>query len=194
VPVDTAVFETARFGRSRTPPLASLPGTLARIGGRARGALRFSVMDDDEGFMRAALAEAVLAAKRGDVPVGCVIVAGGTVVARGENRREVDADPTAHAEIVALREAARQRGHWRLDDVTVYVTLEPCVMCAGALVNARVARLVIGALDDKAGAVGSRYNLLSDPRLLHEVSLTYDVLGQESATLLGEFFRSRRDS
>jgi tRNA(adenine34) deaminase len=149
-------------------------------------------MDDDERFMRAALAEAALAAKHGDVPVGCVIVADGAVLASGENRREEDRDPTAHAEIVALRRAADLRRHWRLDDVTVYVTLEPCVMCAGALVSARVARLVVGALDEKAGAVGSRYNLLSDPRLLHEVSLTYDVLAEDSATLLHEFFLERR--
>jgi tRNA(adenine34) deaminase len=119
-------------------------------------------------------------------------VADGVVVASGENRRELDRDPTAHAEIVALRIAASQRGHWRLDDVTVYVTLEPCVMCAGALINARVARLVVGALDEKAGAAGSRYNILSDPRLLHEVSLTYDVLAEDSATLLREFFLGRR--
>jgi tRNA(adenine34) deaminase len=149
-------------------------------------------MEDDERFMRVALAEAALAEAHGDVPVGCVIVDGGAVIASGENRREVDGDPTAHAEMVALRRAASHRGRWRLDDVTVYVTLEPCVMCAGALLSARVARLVIGALDEKAGAVGSRYNLLSDPRLLHEVSLTFDVLGEDSATLLREFFLGRR--
>jgi tRNA(adenine34) deaminase len=149
-------------------------------------------MDDDERFMRVALAEAAIAGAHGDVPVGCVVVADGLVLASGENRRELDRDPTAHAEIVALRRAASQRGHWRLDDVTVYVTLEPCVMCAGALINARVARLVVGALDDKAGAVGSRYNLLSDPRLLHEVPLTYDVLSEESAALLRGFFLERR--
>jgi tRNA(adenine34) deaminase len=149
-------------------------------------------MDDDERFMRAALVAAALADEHGDVPVGCVIVADGALIASGENRRELDRDPTAHAEIVALRRAAAERGHWRLDDVTVYVTLEPCVMCAGALISARVARLVVGALDEKAGAVGSRYNLLSDPRLLHEVSLTYDVLAEESATLLREFFLERR--
>jgi tRNA(adenine34) deaminase len=154
--------------------------------------LRFCVMDDDERFMRAALVEAALAATHGDVPVGCVIVADGVVIASGENRREMDRDPTAHAEIVALRTAASRRGHWRLDDVTVYVTLEPCVMCAGALLNARVARLVVGALDEKAGAAGSRYNLLSDPRLLHEVALTYDVLVEDSAILLREFFLERR--
>ena len=124
--------------------------------------------------------------------MGCAIVANGQVIAVGENRREVDHDPTAHAEIVALRAAARQRGRWRMDDVTAYVTLEPCVMCAGALLNARVARLVIGALDEKAGAVGSRYNLLSDPRLLHEVALSYDVLAVESAAILRDFFLERR--
>ncbi|HTT58469.1 MAG TPA: tRNA adenosine(34) deaminase TadA [Acidimicrobiales bacterium] len=149
-------------------------------------------MNDDERFMRDALELAALAGVHGDVPVGCVIVVDGTVVGRGENRREVDQDPTAHAEMVALREASRSRGQWRLSDATVYVTLEPCVMCAGALLNARAERLVMGAMDEKAGAVGSRYNVLSDPRLLHEVSLTYDVLADESAALLRNFFVARR--
>ncbi len=149
-------------------------------------------MEDDAHFMRNALEEAALAGAHDDVPVGCVIVADGVILGKGENRRELDRDPTAHAEIVALREAARQRRHWRLDGATVYVTLEPCAMCAGALLSARVARLVIGAMDDKAGAVGSRYNLLSDPRLLHEVPTTYDVLGGDSTALLRNFFRERR--
>jgi tRNA(adenine34) deaminase len=147
---------------------------------------------DDEHFMREALRAAVRASAHEDVPVGCVLVAGGAILSVGENRREVDRDPTGHAEIVALREAARVRGRWRMDEVTAYVTLEPCVMCAGALLNARVSRLVIGASDDKAGAVGSRYNVLSDPRLLHEVSLTFDVLADESAELLRQFFIERR--
>jgi tRNA(adenine34) deaminase len=147
---------------------------------------------DDESFMREALRAARRASEHDDVPVGCVLVVGDDVVSLGENRREVDHDPTAHAEIVALREAARVRGRWRMDDVTAYVTLEPCVMCAGALLNARVSRLVIGASDEKAGAVGSRYNVLSDPRLLHEVSITYDVLADESAELLRAFFVERR--
>jgi len=121
-----------------------------------------------------------------------VLVRDGAIVATGENRREIDRDPTAHAEIVALRAASSRLGFWRMDDVTAYVTLEPCVMCAGALLNARVARVVVGAMDEKAGAVGSRYNVLSDPRLLHEASLTYDVLAQESASLLREFFQVRR--
>jgi tRNA(adenine34) deaminase len=147
---------------------------------------------DDERFMSAALDQARQSLTHDDVPVGCVVVANGEVIAVGENRREADCDPTAHAEIVALRAAAHQRGHWRLDDVTLYATLEPCAMCAGALLNARVARVVLGALDEKAGAVGSRYNLLSDPRLLHEVAVTYDVLAGESATLLRDFFLERR--
>jgi tRNA(adenine34) deaminase len=147
---------------------------------------------DDERFMREALHAALRASDHDDVPVGCVLVAGDAVLSVGENRREVDNDPTAHAEIVALREAAKARGRWRMDDVTAYVTLEPCVMCAGALLNARVSRLVIGASDEKAGAVGSRYNLLSDPRLLHEVSITYDVGAEESAELLRAFFVERR--
>ena len=146
----------------------------------------------DLAFMRMALEAAVRAGEHDDVPVGCVLVENGAVIAMGENRREVDRDPTSHAEIVALRSAAAQRASWRMDGVTAYVTLEPCVMCAGALLNARVTRVVIGAMDEKAGAVGSRYNILSDPRLLHESQLTYDVLADESAELLREFFSLRR--
>ena len=148
--------------------------------------------DPDDDFMRRALDCARDARDHDDVPVGCVLVKDGVIIATGENRREVDADPTAHAEIVALRRAAAQRPGWRMDAVTAYVTLEPCVMCAGALLNARVERVVIGAMDDKAGAVGSRYNLLSDPRLLHEASLTYGVLADESSDLLRSFFALRR--
>ncbi len=148
--------------------------------------------DSDEAFMTEALDLASRASAHDDVPVGCVLVANGVVVGRGENRRELDRDPTAHAEIVALREAARARGAWRMDDVTAYVTLEPCVMCAGALLNARVARVVIGALDEKAGAVGSRYHVLADPRLLHEAAVTYDVSAEASAALLRSFFETRR--
>ncbi len=130
---------------------------------------KFDDVDDttnDELFMRAALDIAIVAAGHEDVPVGCVLVENDVVIGVGENRRELDQDPTAHAEIVALRDAAFSRPSWRMDEVTAYVTLEPCVMCAGALLNARVRRVVIGALDEKAGAVGSRYNVLSDPRLL----------------------------
>ena len=142
--------------------------------------------------MHLALDAAKLATTHDDVPVGCVIVLDGKVIGTGENRREVDQDPTAHAEVVALRNAAKQLSGWRMDGATAYVTLEPCVMCAGALLNARVSRVVIGASDEKAGAVGSRYNLLSDPRLLHEAEVTYDVLTEESAALLRDFFAARR--
>lgn len=147
---------------------------------------------DDRSYMDLALAAAERAARHDDVPVGCCIVVDGEVVAVGENRRELDRDPTSHAEVVALRAAAAALGRWRLSDATVYVTLEPCAMCAGALVNARVARVVIAAADEKAGAVGSRYNLLSDPRLLHEASLTFDVGADASRELLQAFFASRR--
>lgn len=142
--------------------------------------------------MRHALAQARLSLQHDDVPVGCVVVIDDTVIAVGENRREIDHDATAHAEVVALRRAGEALGRWRLNDATVYVTLEPCIMCAGALLNARVARVVIGATDEKAGAVGSRYHVLNDPRLLHEAVVTYDVLAEESASLLREFFGERR--
>jgi len=147
---------------------------------------------DDELFMRAALDLAIVAGTHDDVPVGCVLVEDGVVIGVGENRRERDHDPSAHAEIIALRDASLSRATWRMENVTAYVTLEPCVMCAGALLNARVERVVIGALDEKAGAVGSRYHVLSDPRLLHEASITYGVLAQESSELLRSFFQERR--
>ena len=143
-------------------------------------------------FMRQALELAQLAAEHNDVPVGCVIVRDGVVIASGENRREIDNDPTAHAEVVALRRAATALGHWRLDGCTVVVTLEPCVMCAGAILNARADAVVIGADDEKAGAVGSRYNVLQDPRLLHEVNVTWGVEREAAAALLQAFFTARR--
>jgi len=143
-------------------------------------------------FMRQALELAEAATDHHDVPVGCVIVKDGVVIASGENRREIDNDPTAHAEVVALRRAAEAVGNWRLDGCIVIVTLEPCVMCAGAILNARVEAVVIGASDEKAGAVGSRYNVLQDPRLLHEVSVTWDVESSASAELLQQFFATRR--
>lgn len=148
--------------------------------------------DRDVQFMTRALELARDASLHEDVPVGCVLVANGEIIGEGENRREIDRDPTAHAEIIALRDAAVRRDGWRMDGVTAYVTLEPCVMCAGALLNARVDRVVIGALDEKAGAVGSRYNVLADPRLLHEALLTYDVGREESQVLLRAFFLDRR--
>jgi tRNA(adenine34) deaminase len=149
--------------------------------------------ESDETWMREALAEADQAAQHGDVPVGCVVVdSAGTEVGRGRNRREADADATAHAEIVAVRAACRTRGHWRLDDCTLYVTLEPCAMCAGALVNARIGRLVYGATDPKAGAIVSLFELASDSRLNHRFEITGGVLADESVTRLQTFFAGLR--
>ncbi len=148
-------------------------------------------MDDLEA-MRLALAEAEAALAHGDVPIGAVALVDGEIVARRHNERELSGDPTAHAELLALRDAAAHLGRWRLDDVTLVVTLEPCAMCAGALVNARVARVVFGAADPKAGAVGSLYNLCVDPRLNHEVEVQHGVLAEESAALLQKFFADLR--
>lgn len=143
--------------------------------------------------MEVALEEARAAAAEGDVPVGAVLVdARGVELARGRNRREVDADPTAHAEIVALRAAARARGEWRLVGTTLFVTLEPCAMCAGALVNARVARLVFGCPDPKAGAVETLFAIGRDPRLNHRLDVRSGVLAEEAAGLLRAFFAARR--
>jgi tRNA(adenine34) deaminase len=144
-------------------------------------------------LMREALAEAVLALPTGDVPVGAVLVrADGSVVGRGHNEREATGDPTAHAEMIALREAARALGRWRLDDCTLVVTLEPCAMCAGATVLARVPRLVLGAWDPKAGATGSVHDLVRDRRLNHRVEVVGGVLEQECGALLRDFFAERR--
>ena len=147
---------------------------------------------DDLEAMALALAEARAALAHGDVPIGAVALVNGEVVARRHNERELTGDPTAHAELLALRDAATALGRWRLDDVTLIVTLEPCAMCAGALVNARVARVVFGAPDPKAGAVGSLYNLCVDPRLNHEVEVQHGVLAEESAALLQTFFSDLR--
>jgi tRNA(adenine34) deaminase len=147
----------------------------------------------DEGWMRVALGEARAALGHGDVPVGAVVVAAdGIELGRGRNRREQTGDPTAHAELEALRAAAHALGHWRLDGSTLVVTLEPCTMCAGALVQARVGRLVFGADDPKAGAVTSLFDLVRDPRLPHRVEVHRGVLATDSAELLRAFFRDRR--
>ena len=147
---------------------------------------------DDHAYMGICLGLARTAGARGEVPVGCIVTHGGRVIGRGFNLRESHDDPTAHAEVVAIREAARSLGHWRLVDCTLYVTLEPCVMCAGALVNARVDRLVYGCSDPKAGAVESLYEVPSDSRLNHRMPVTAGVRSVECATLLREFFRARR--
>lgn len=142
--------------------------------------------------MALALDEAALAPAHGDVPVGAVALVDGEVVARRHNERERLGDPTAHAELLALRDAAGRLGTWRLDAVTLVVTLEPCTMCAGALVAGRVGRVVFAAPDPKAGACGSLYNLCADPRLNHEPGVTPGVLAERSAALLGAFFAARR--
>ncbi|WP_074946588.1 tRNA adenosine(34) deaminase TadA [Jiangella alba] len=146
-----------------------------------------------EPHMRLALAEAELAPSTGDVPIGAVVVdAGGAVLGRGRNRREADADPTAHAEVLALRAAAAAAGTWRLEGCTLVVTMEPCSMCAGALVLARVDRLVYGAPDPKAGAVGSLWDLVRDRRLNHRPEVLAGVLADECGALVRAFFAAQR--
>ncbi|MGC8626834.1 MAG: tRNA adenosine(34) deaminase TadA [Acidimicrobiales bacterium] len=152
----------------------------------------FMGLAEDEAFMGLALQLAEDAGKAGEVPVGAVVVRDGLVVGRASNARELTADPTAHAEILALRQAAAAIGSWRLDGATMYVTLEPCPMCAGALVASRTSRVVFGAADPKAGACGSLYNLCVDPRLNHEVAVTRGVLAEEAAGLLVRFFAGKR--
>ena len=146
----------------------------------------------DEYFMRLALREAEQALQHDDVPVGCVITTEGEVIAAAPNERELRGDPTAHAEILALREASRKVGGWRLSSAVVYVTLEPCAMCAGAMVLARVPRVVYGAPDPKTGAAGSVLNVLAEPRLNHRPALAGGLLADEAGELLRRFFASRR--
>jgi tRNA(adenine34) deaminase len=151
-------------------------------------------LQSDEREMRLAIAEATKALEHGDVPVGAVGMLDGQVVAMRHNERELQADPTAHAELLVLRDLAHRAGSWRLTGATMFVTLEPCAMCAGAMVNARLGRLVYGAADPKAGAVGSLYNLLVDPRLNHEVAVTSGVLAETCGELLTSFFADLRSS
>ncbi|HEY4395771.1 MAG TPA: tRNA adenosine(34) deaminase TadA [Polyangia bacterium] len=151
-----------------------------------------AVGDEHLDFMRQALASAEAATARGEVPVGAVVVVGGAVIAIAHNERETGNDPTAHAEVLALRRAAAALGSWRLTDADLYVTMEPCPMCAGAIVNARVRRLFYGCHDPKAGAVRSLYQLLDDRRLNHRVDVVSGVLGAEAAGLLRGFFERLR--
>jgi tRNA(adenine34) deaminase len=146
----------------------------------------------DEEAMAMALAEARSAIEHEDVPVGAVVLRDGVVIARRHNERELTGDPTAHAEILALRDAAAVVGHWRLMDCTIYVTLEPCFMCAGALVNARIGRVVFGATDPKAGACGSLDNVLADTRLNHQPIVDAGVDAATSSQLLRSFFAAKR--
>jgi tRNA(adenine34) deaminase len=146
----------------------------------------------DEILMPEALAEAHAAADAGEVPIGAIAVMGGRIVARGQNRVLRDCDPTAHAEMVALRAAAQAIGNYRLLECELYVTLEPCAMCAGAMIHARLGRLVYGAADPKAGAAGSVLDVLNHPRLNHKMTVTTGVLAEDCGELLREFFRDRR--
>jgi len=149
-------------------------------------------MITDFDAMRAALSEARLAAAAGEVPIGAVVIHEGTTVATGQNRVLRDNDPTAHAEIVALRAAATTLGNYRLNGCTLYVTLEPCAMCAGALIHARIDRVVFAAVDPKAGAAGSVLSVLNHPQLNHKMQTEQGILAEESAGLLRSFFRERR--
>ena len=149
---------------------------------------------DHEQAMRMALVEARNATLHGDVPVGAVVVVDGNVVARGHNEREKRSDPTAHAELIAIKEAAKALGGWRLENATLVVTLEPCPMCAGALVASRMGGLVFGATDPKAGSCGTLYNLCADPRLNHELPVTAGVLAEECGALLSKFFSTLRST
>jgi tRNA(adenine34) deaminase len=148
----------------------------------------------DQEAMQAALAEAQFAAEAGEVPVGAVIVQNGAILARGQNRVIRNLDPTAHAEVIALRNAAGAIGNYRLIDCTLYVTLEPCAMCAGAMIHARIERLVFAAADPKAGAAGSVLSVINHPQLNHQMRVEQGILAEESAEILRSFFRERRSS
>jgi tRNA(adenine34) deaminase len=150
--------------------------------------------DKDREYMRLALEQARKASAQGEVPIGAVLVRDGQVLAQAHNFRETWQDPTAHAEIVAIREAATQSGSWRLTDTTLYVTLEPCAMCIGAIILARISRLVFGAMDPKAGACGSIFDLPAERRLNHRVEVIGGVLEQESQEILQMFFKNLRDN
>lgn len=177
---DPPVAGAPRASNGTAPAPAAEPGPVTRS-------------PEVEAFMRMALAEARAAAEAGDVPVGAVLVDGaGQVLALGRNRREVNQDPTAHAEIEALRAAARARDDWHMNGCTLFVTMEPCPMCAGALVNARVARLVYGCADLKAGAVDTLFSIGRDARLNHRFDVTGGVLADECAAVLRAFFAERR--
>ena len=148
--------------------------------------------EKDIRFMKLALEEATLAFAEGEVPVGSVLVIGDAVITKAHNNKEYSNDPTGHAELLTLKSGARETGNWRLSDAALYVTKEPCIMCAGAMVNARLGRLVYGCRDEKGGAVDSLYALLSDQRLNHQVEVVSGVLEEECAEILKRFFREKR--
>lgn len=150
-------------------------------------------VEQDRFFMQAALEEAAVAESLGEVPIGAIVVFDGEIVGRGHNLRETSNDPTTHAEIIAIRQAAKKLNSWRLLDCTLYVTLEPCVMCMGAIILARIPYLVFGCRDPKVGAVGSIYNFAEDQRFNHQVQVRESVLQQECSTQLSNFFRQLRE-
>ena len=151
-------------------------------------------MEPDEKFMREAMRQAGKARTLNEVPIGCVIVRDGKVIARGYNRRNTDKSTLAHAEISALKKACKKTGDWRLEDCTLYVTLEPCPMCAGAIVQSRMKRVVIGCMNPKAGSAGSVVNLLQEKGFNHQVEITCGILGDECSTMLSSFFKELRAS
>ena len=150
-------------------------------------------MTQDEKYMKQAIKQAKKAYALDEVPIGCVIVAGDKIIARGYNRRNTDKNPLAHAELSAIRKASKKTGDWRLEECTMYVTLEPCQMCAGAIVQARIPRVVIGAMNPKAGCAGSILNLLEEKRFNHQVQVTRGVLEEACSETMKEFFRSLRE-
>jgi tRNA(adenine34) deaminase len=150
-------------------------------------------MSQDEYWMQMALQEARLALNHNDVPIGAVAVRDGVIIGKGHNHREIDGDPTAHAEMIAIRQAATAIGHWRLDNVTLYCTLEPCCMCAGAMVLARLPRLVYAAIDPKAGCAGSIADILRHSKLNHQVDIDVGLLADEAGALLQDFFQNLRE-
>lgn len=150
-------------------------------------------MDEQIKYMRAAMREAKKAEKLMEVPIGCVIVQDGKIIARGYNRRKIDKNTLAHAELQAIRKASKRTGDWRLEDCTMYVTLEPCQMCAGAIVQARMKKVVIASMNPKAGCAGSIMNLLQVPAFNHQVEVEYGVLGEECSAMLSDFFKRLRE-
>ena len=151
-------------------------------------------MDLDHKYMKDALRQAKKAYALEEVPIGCVIVHEGKIISRGYNRRNTDKNTLAHAELLAIKRAAKKLGDWRLEGCTMYITLEPCQMCAGAIVQARVSRVVVGSMNPKAGCAGSILNLLQMPQFNHQVELTTGVLGEECSKMLSDFFRELRDN
>ena len=184
----STVFKTAAINRSATPPRVRT--VLSYPIWRHRWELHVGEKDDQ--YMRMALDEASRAAALGEVPIGAVVVCCDEVVARGCNRRETDADPSAHAEFMAMVAAAHALGRWRLTGCTVYVTVEPCLMCAGLMVNARIDRCVYGAANPKGGALGTVFDVSHTPELNHEFEVVPGVLAEECAGVMRDFFRSRR--